>query len=215
MIVTHLGHSCVLVEVGGARLLIDPGAFTKGFEELTGLDAVIVTHQHPDHLDVERLPLLLESNPEAALLTEPEAAAELDKVGIDAAPLHPGSSVTVGGATVTGVGGTHAEIDPAIPRIGNVGLLIGADAEPTLFHPGDAYEYAPAGVDVLAVPLSAPWTKFSETAAFARTVGAARAFPIHDGLLVKGGRGVYLGNLSRVLPDLEVHDLAGAGPTQF
>ena len=74
MIVTHLGHSCLLVEAGGARLLIDPGAFTTGFEELTDLDAVLVTHQHPDHLDVERLPLLLESN-DGATRSSPRRAS--------------------------------------------------------------------------------------------------------------------------------------------
>lgn len=213
MIVTHLGHACLLVETGGARLLVDPGAFTHGFEELTDLDAVIVTHQHVDHLDVERVPLLLESNPQAQLLAEPEAASELDKAGLAATHLHPGDSVTFGAATVTGVGGTHAEIDPAIPRVGNVGLLFAAPDESTLFHPGDAYEYVPEGVDVLGLPLNAPWAKFSETVSFARAFGAIRAFPIHDGLLVPAGRGVYLGNLKRVLPELDVVDLRDAGPS--
>ena len=157
MILTHLGHSCLLVEAGGARLLIDPGTFTSGFEELTDLDAVLVTHQHPDHLDVERLPLLLESKSGTVLVSEPEAAAELEKAGLEAAPLHADSSVTFGRVTVTAVGGTHAEIDPAIPRIGNVGLVLAADGEPTLFHPGDAYAYAPSGVACSARRASTCW----------------------------------------------------------
>jgi hypothetical protein len=51
---THFGHSCVLIDTGAARLLIDPGTFSSGFESLTGLDAVPVTRQHPDHLAVDR-----------------------------------------------------------------------------------------------------------------------------------------------------------------
>jgi L-ascorbate metabolism protein UlaG (beta-lactamase superfamily) len=214
--ITHLGHSCVLVESGGARILIDPGAFTKGFEELTDLDAVLVTHQHVDHLDVERLPLLLEANPQARLLTEAEAAAELDKVGIAADPLHVGDQVRFADAEVSGVGGVHAEIDPAIARIGNVGFLLRSSGEPTFFHPGDAYEATPNGVDVLALPLSAPWAKVSETTRFISAIRPGRLFPVHDGLLAPTGRAVYLRVVGSLLPEgSELQDLAGAKATDF
>jgi L-ascorbate metabolism protein UlaG (beta-lactamase superfamily) len=214
--ITHLGHACVLVETGGARILIDPGAFTQGFEELTDLDAVLVTHQHADHLDVERLPLLLEANDGALLLTEAETAAELEKVGINAEPLHVDAQVTIGDLSVTGVGGLHAEIDPAIPRIGNVGLLIRGSGEPTFFHPGDSYLATPEGVDVLGIPLNAPWAKISETVRFVQAITPSRLVPVHDGLLVPTGRGVYLRVLGGLLPDgSELQDLAGAGATDF
>lgn len=216
MKITHLGHSCLLVETGGARILIDPGAFTQGFEELTDLDAVMITHQHADHLDVQRLPVLLEANPGARLLTEPESAAELEKVGIEAHPLHVDAAVTIADATVTGVGGIHAEIHADIPRIGNVGLLVSADGEPTLFHPGDTYAYSPAGVDVLALPINAPWAKLSEAVNFARAVGPGRLFPIHDALLAPVGRGLYLSVAGNLLPEeTEVLDLAGQGPSEL
>ena len=70
MQVTHFGHSCVLLDMGAARLLIDPGNFSRDFEGVTGLDAVLVTHQHPDHLDPERLPALLRANPDARLVVD-------------------------------------------------------------------------------------------------------------------------------------------------
>ena len=64
MELTHFGHSCLLAEFGVARLLFDPGTFSHGFEGITGLSAILITHQHPDHADPQRLPALVEANPE-------------------------------------------------------------------------------------------------------------------------------------------------------
>ncbi|MBC7638546.1 MAG: MBL fold metallo-hydrolase, partial [Rhodoferax sp.] len=119
MRLTHLGHSCLLVEVDGARLLLDPGSFSHGFEELTDLDAVIITHQHADHVDVQRLPMLLEANGRALLVAEPETAAELTGAGIEARPLHAGDELTVAGGRVRAAGGRHPVVPPRPPPGGN------------------------------------------------------------------------------------------------
>jgi len=63
MQLTHFGHSCVLADFGHTSLLFDPGNFSHGFEGITGLSAIVVTHQHPDHVDAARLPALLDANP--------------------------------------------------------------------------------------------------------------------------------------------------------
>jgi L-ascorbate metabolism protein UlaG (beta-lactamase superfamily) len=221
MLITHVGHSCLLVESGDVRVLLDPGAYTHGFEELTGLDAVLVTHAHPDHCDAERLPTLLEANPGALLIAEPETAAELRRVGLESSPLHPGESTEVGSLTVTATGGAHdgdlhAVIHEEVPRIGNVGMVLSAEGEPTLFHPGDSYAVVPRDVDVLALPLSAPWASLSDTVAFLRAVAPRSAVPIHDALLSTAGREIYLGGVTRLAPEgTQVRDLAGTGPVAF
>lgn len=215
MRLTHFGHACLLVETGGVRILIDPGSFSHGFEELTGLDAVLITHRHGDHVDVERLPALLEANDGALLAAEPETAAELSGAGIQTRPLHPDEETQVGEVQVSAQGGQHAVIHPDIPRVGNVGFLLTAPDEPTLFHPGDAYTAVPSDVDVLAVPLSAPWAALKETVEFVRAVRPGTVVPIHDALLTPGARGLYLGHVERLSPEgTQVLDLAGAGPTE-
>ncbi len=209
MQITRIGHSCLLVETGGVRLLVDPGGFTPGWEELSGLDAVFVTHEHPDHLDRDRLPALLERNPRARLITEPGVAGQLSGgVRRNVEALEAGATATVGAVTVTGVGGRHAVIHEDIDRIGNVGYLFTADGERTLFHPGDMIDTPPEGVDVLAVPINAPWCAAKETVTFLRAVGAPWAIPIHDALLSPTGRALYL----RVLGGLvaEITDWADA-----
>jgi L-ascorbate metabolism protein UlaG (beta-lactamase superfamily) len=213
--ITHIGHSCLLVETGGARILTDPGAFSDGFEEFTGLDAIAVTHQHIDHLDTARLPALLAANPQAVVLAEPETAAILGQAGVPVKALTLEEPVQIAEATLTALGGVHAEIHADLALIGNVGLKITAPGDISFFHPGDSYGALPTDIDLLGLPLNAPWAKFSETVNFVRAISPGRLFPIHDGLLQPTGRDVYLRNLSGLLPaGAQIIDLAGQGPTE-
>ena len=193
MQVTHFGHSCVLLDTGAARLLIDPGSFSTGFEDLTGLDAVLVTHQHPDHLDPERLPGLLRGNPDARLIVDSGTAGQLGDV--DHETVEPGATVTVAGARVEVLGGQHAVIHPDIPRIVNNAYLV----DGTHLHPGDALDTVPDDVDVLFLPAAAPWSKISETIEYLRAVAPRAAVPIHQGILANPA--VFYGHFDRLGPE--------------
>lgn len=201
MRITHLGHACVLIETdGGTRLLIDPGAYSGGFEDITGLSAIAATHQHLDHLDPERLGPLRSANPSAALLIEPETAATLELTDDHMTSFAAGQSVEVGDVTVHAVGGRHAVNHDQVPNVGNVGLVVEGDGT-TFFHPGDSYDVVPDGIDVLGLPLNAPWCRVSETLDFLRTVSPRVAIPIHTGLLSEVGLAGYLTHAQRFGPD--------------
>ncbi len=211
MQLTHLGHSAVLVEVADRRILIDPGNFSDQWHDLRDLDAILVTHLHPDHVDPAHAPDLVRANPAAKLLVEPGV---LDAVPLPGAePLAAETSLELGGVRVSAVGGLHAVIHRDIPRIGNVGLVITATGEPTFFHPGDSLAAVPAGVDVLGVPAYGPWAAMKETVDFARAVGAPLGFPIHEGLLNERGWSLVFNRVSEMTP-CQLVDLRGAGAWQ-
>lgn len=212
MRVTHLGHACLLVEVADQRLLIDPGTFST-FEEVTGLTGILVTHAHPDHRDPNRWEALLTANPEAAVWVEPSV---VEAAGERAQALDGQEPVSFGPVQVTAVGERHAHIHDFVPGIGNRGLVLRAQGEPTLFHPGDALDAEPGEVDILCVPVNAPWGKIGETIAFVRRIAPGRVVPIHDGLLNDTGRGMYLKHIGDFGADggIAVLDLRGQGATQ-
>ncbi len=192
MQIVHFGHSCVLAEIDSARLLIDPGGFSSGFEELSGLDAVLITHAHPDHLDTDRLPALLAANPGAELVVDPGSAEMLGDVAHRT--VRPGEQLEIAGAAVEVIGGDHAVIHPDIPVIPNNGYLL----DGSVLHPGDSFTPPGRQLDTLLLPTGAPWLKLSEAVDYLRAVAPGMAVPIHQAVLAMPE--MYYGHFRNLAP---------------
>lgn len=204
MIVSSFGHSCVLIDLAGARILFDPGNLSSGFDGLTGLDAILITHQHPDHADVAKLPALVAANPGAVRYADPSTAAILNDDGSMGRweVLGPGGSFAVGEVTVRGTGGRHAVIHPEIPVVDNTVYILDAPGRRAAFmHPGDSFYIPFERIDVLALPAAAPWMKLSESVDYLRGVRPRAAFPIHQGIQSAPGRAIHNGRIAEMAPE--------------
>ncbi|MFI7443640.1 MBL fold metallo-hydrolase [Nonomuraea indica] len=179
MRLTKYGHACVRLEKDGKVLVIDPGAFSEA-EALDGADAVLITHQHFDHLDVERL---RSATPELEVWTCEGVAGELSGVPAKVQVVRHGDDFTAAGFAVRVFGEWHAKNHPDMPIVQNVGFLL--DEE--VFYPGDALTVPDVEVPTLLVPTNAPWLKGMEMVEYLRTIRPARAYSTHDGLLNDAG----------------------------
>ena len=188
MRLTKLGHACVRLDKDGAVLVIDPGAFSDP-EALAGANAVLITHEHFDHIVPERLRAALDADPGLHLWSTAAVAEQFAHLGIRVHPVNHGDTFSAAGFDVHVYGSEHAVLHQDIPVIANVGFML--DGE--VFHPGDALTVPEDPVGTLLLPASAPWLKLSEMIDYARTVAPRRGYTIHDGLFSETGLTV-LGN---------------------
>ena len=151
--ITHMGHASLIVDGGGCRVLIDPWLFSwhDDFEkqpvtsrQLGPVDAIVFTHHHNDHLNINSLLTLPHDVPvfvprELGTPLAPKTRAFLELVGFkDVRWLAHGESYTAGdGLTVTaipffGEGQNRLGFGANCYMISRLGrnVLIHADASP-------------------------------------------------------------------------------------
>ena len=196
MRITKFGHACVRIEHDGTTVVLDPGVFTDR-SAVEGADAVLITHEHPDHYLPDHLMAT-----DAPVFTIEAVAAKIREDAPDVAErltvVAPGSSFDVG-LPVRAVGELHAVIHPEFPRIFNSGYVLTA-GDTKIYHPGDSLTEPGEAVDVLLVPSSAPWLKASEAVEFARAVKAPRNLAIHDRIYTEAAHGILEQHMNAFLP---------------
>ncbi|WP_345645233.1 MBL fold metallo-hydrolase [Streptomyces tremellae] len=176
---TKRKHACVRREKDGRTLVLDPGGYSED-DAAVGADAILVTHEHPDHFDEGRLRAGLGANP-AALLWAPRSVTDR------AAAAFPGRVHAVGhgdafsaaGFGVRVHGELHAVIHPDIRRIANSGYLV----DGRVFHPGGVLTVPGTPVETLMVPVTAPWNRIADVIDYLREVAPGRAVDVHGALL--------------------------------
>jgi L-ascorbate metabolism protein UlaG (beta-lactamase superfamily) len=171
------------VEESSARILIDPGAYSENRQDsVTGLHAILITHEHQDHCDVASIKNILAKNPQVRIFTNRGVGVVLDTEGIKYELLEEGK-MTIEGVAVEAFGHEHAQIHRTIPIVLNTGYFIGD----RFAYSGDALTLPLKSVEILALPVVAPWGKSSDFIDYATVIKPKICFPVHDGFLSFGG----------------------------
>lgn len=175
-------HSCLLVEHEGARVLFDPGlySFIEGRvkpEVFNNIDAILITHEHFDHVDVAGLKVILKNNPQASVYGNSGVVEHLKKEGVTVIVFEEGEK-RIKGLPIWAKFAQHATILSPAPK--NTAYIVGGK----LLITGDSFDEELEklkGIEVLALPIMAPWLRAIDAVAFAAAVGAKKIFPVHDG----------------------------------
>lgn len=178
MKITKVGHCCLVIQIGAVTILTDPGGWTTAQNDITGIDAILITHEHGDHLHIESLKTILKNNPKARVITNKAVSAILEKENLQSEIVGDKQTTEVNGILVEGFGADHGKVYENLPDVENTGYFLGN----TFFYPGDSFYNPGKHVDILALPVGGPWMKLQEALIYARKLKPRIAFPVHDGL---------------------------------
>lgn len=201
MLLTKYTHSCVRLEQNSQVLVIDPGTFSEAAQALDGADNVLITHEHPDHIDADAVLEALQRNSGLQVFAPQTVAESLrgnvsdSSVASRIVDAMPESILDLPEFTVKTFGGQHALIHPLMPLVANIGYLINDD----VYHPGDSF-IIPHGLHpkTLLVPVHAPWSKTAEVIDFVIAARAEKAYQIHEALLNQTGLNMVEGHVKRI-----------------
>jgi L-ascorbate metabolism protein UlaG (beta-lactamase superfamily) len=192
MKIKKLGHCCLVIETDGKRVMTDPGSYTVSEQEMEkNIDLIVITHEHQDHLHVDSLKKILTNNPGVVVVTNSGVGKILDETGIEHQKLEDGGSGEFAGVYLEAHGDKHAEIYEDFGQVQNTGYFIDQD----LFYPGDSFTDPGKKVEILALPVLAPWLKIKESIDYAIALNPKVCFPVHDWNIKSPG---FLNNIPKV-----------------
>lgn len=189
MKITRRYHSCVELSKDQASLIIDPGFF-QAPDNLAEMDAILVTHIHPDHVDVQALAAARRRNPQISIYGPAELA---DLTDLAFTTVAGGDTFTVGAIEVAVHQYPHGTVTRSTPLPENLGFLV----DGRVLHTGDSFPVV-AGVEVALVPVSAPWLKMLDVEDFLRASRPTRFIGVHDGIDNDFGLNLRRGLLGRL-----------------
>ena len=191
MKITKLVHSCVLLEDEDKAVLLNPGIYSwkSGIIEVASLprlDAIVATHQHPDHMGEPFVRALVAAQPYVPWVAPPDAHQKLKAWGVKSV-----TEQSIGDLQVALV--EHANVVPLSVPVQN--LIVHWNNKVT--DPGDTHEFHETR-DVLLLPVQAPWGTTIRAFELGLELKPKYILPIHDWMWVDEWRELIYDGLERV-----------------
>lgn len=183
MKITKFGHCCLLIEEKDIRILTDPGSWNET-PNVENLDVILLSHEHADHIHIESLKTILKSNESAVIYTHEGVKKLLDAENISCILIGDGEEINIKGINIASFGTKHACIHSDMSIVQNTGFYIANK----FFYPGDSFYNPKKDIEILALPVIAPWMKIEEAIEYAKTIKPKIVFPVHDGMLKEDRR---------------------------
>lgn len=169
----------------GDKLIIDPGNITFDpstpfgrsgqvfkVEEFQGMDGYLITHQHADHVDPERIKEIVG---EGKVYGNADVIAKLSSLGVQGIQVNDRESFKIGEFEIIAVDLPHCKMQDGSGGPPNTGYLIGG----VLFHPGDGDENPGINAENVALPIAGPSITYEGALQFAKDLQAKLVIPIH------------------------------------
>src|SRR3989338_8691026 len=177
MKVTKLGHCCLIIDTNGKRIMTDPGSYTVGEQSSqTGIDIVLITHEHGDHLHLESIKKILKNNPNVLVITNSAVGKLLDEAGIKYKILPNRATEEVLGIQLEAHDCKQEEIFEELGQVPNTGFFI----DQRMFYPGDSYYNPGKPIEILALPVAGPRTRVRDFMKYVLEIKPKVCFPVHD-----------------------------------
>lgn len=184
MKITKLGHCCLIIETKGKKILVDPGSYTiEQQTEEKNIDIILITHEHPDHFDLESVVKIVANNFNTVIITNEGVGEILKKRGIKYEVLENKIVKEFLGIEIEALDCRHEEIFEEFGQVKNTAFFI----DRRLLCLGDSFYNPEKPVEILALPVAGPWAKVKDAMQYVLATKPKICFPVHDGMLKSFG----------------------------